>query len=177
MHICWLAGHFVEEYTPSEYACRGANASFSVIRLLASRRKTAPTSRGVAQSEAADQDRAVLGDDRAQGLPMLGRPARRVPAGLGPQHGWFAGLQLDLEQSTLRIRWTSRFLLGCQFTRKPAVRRSAARPARLRPDGCAGSSGRRRRVRAGRRGRPGAASRGSAAGTPPCSGRPRQRPR
>src|ERR671916_2731256 len=44
MHICWLAGHFIEEYTASEYACRGANASFSWISPFASRRKTVPTS-------------------------------------------------------------------------------------------------------------------------------------
>ena len=110
MHICWLAGHFVEEYTPSEYACRGAKASCSVIRPLASRRKTAPTSARVAQSEATDQDRAVLGDDRAQSLPMLGGPGRRVPAGLGLQHRWFPGLQVDVERRRSGYGGTSRFL-------------------------------------------------------------------
>src|SRR5438093_2597396 len=47
MHMCWLGGHFDEEYTPSEYLRRDAKASLSVIR-LPSRRKTAsvsPTSR------------------------------------------------------------------------------------------------------------------------------------
>src|SRR5215472_18457515 len=41
MHMCWLGGHFDEEYTPSEYRCRGAKASLSDIR-LPSCRKTAP---------------------------------------------------------------------------------------------------------------------------------------
>src|SRR5216117_1012308 len=40
MHMCWLGGHFDEEYTPWEYLRRGAKASLSVIR-LPSRRKTA----------------------------------------------------------------------------------------------------------------------------------------
>src|SRR5437867_11511728 len=40
MHMCWLGGHFDEEYTPSEYLRRDAKASLSVIR-LPSRRKTA----------------------------------------------------------------------------------------------------------------------------------------
>src|SRR5437773_6878213 len=43
MHMCWLGGHFDEEYTPSEYLRRAAKASFSVIR-LPSRRKTASVS-------------------------------------------------------------------------------------------------------------------------------------
>src|SRR5206468_12139156 len=43
MHMCWLGGHFDEEYTPSEYLRRDAKASFSVIR-LPSRRKTASVS-------------------------------------------------------------------------------------------------------------------------------------
>src|SRR5438876_10012815 len=43
MHMCWLGGHFDEEYTPSEYLRRPAKASFSVIR-LPSRRKTASVS-------------------------------------------------------------------------------------------------------------------------------------
>ncbi|GGR53652.1 hypothetical protein GCM10015536_68870 [Streptomyces griseomycini] len=38
----------------------------------------------VAQPEAADQDAAVLGDDGAQRLPVLGRPARSVTGGPGP---------------------------------------------------------------------------------------------
>src|SRR5881409_4523450 len=33
MHMCWLGGHFDEEYTPWEYLRRGAKASLSVIRL------------------------------------------------------------------------------------------------------------------------------------------------
>src|SRR5213083_1811493 len=33
MHIGWFGGHFDEEYTPGQYWRRGANASFSVIRL------------------------------------------------------------------------------------------------------------------------------------------------
>src|SRR3989449_7326416 len=40
MHMCWLGGHFDEEYTPWEYLRRGAKASLSVIR-LPSPRKTA----------------------------------------------------------------------------------------------------------------------------------------
>src|SRR5215218_8223603 len=44
MHICWLAGHLVEEYTPPPRACRGAKDSRSAIRLAPARpRKTAPT--------------------------------------------------------------------------------------------------------------------------------------
>src|SRR5437867_1203427 len=49
MHICWFGGHFVEEYTPSEYLRRGAKASRSVIK-LPSRRKTAPTSSALRSS-------------------------------------------------------------------------------------------------------------------------------
>src|SRR5207245_8907335 len=40
MAVCWVGGHFDEEYTPWEYLRRGAKASLSVIR-LPSRRKTA----------------------------------------------------------------------------------------------------------------------------------------
>src|SRR6266540_4256917 len=40
MHIGCLGGHFDEEYTPSEYIRRGANASFSSIK-PPSRRNTA----------------------------------------------------------------------------------------------------------------------------------------
>src|SRR5215472_10452179 len=43
MHMCWLGGHFDEEYTPSEYRRRDAKASLSVIR-LPSCRKTASVS-------------------------------------------------------------------------------------------------------------------------------------
>src|SRR5437773_3823387 len=43
MHMCWLGGHFDEEYTPSEYLRRDAKASLSVIR-LPSCRKTASVS-------------------------------------------------------------------------------------------------------------------------------------
>ena len=99
MHIGWFAGHFVEEYTPSEYACRGAKASLSAIRpVAASRRKTAADLGRVAQPEAADQDRPVLGDDAAQRVPVLGRPARGVAAGLGPQHRRPAGSPVHVEQ-------------------------------------------------------------------------------
>src|SRR6266536_5333880 len=44
MHICWVGGHFDEEYTPAEYVRRPANASFSVIVVGASRWKTAAIS-------------------------------------------------------------------------------------------------------------------------------------
>ena len=50
------------------------------------------------QPEAADQDAAVLGDDGAQRVPVLGRPVRRVAGGLGRQHRRFAGLQVHVKQ-------------------------------------------------------------------------------
>src|SRR3954451_25261553 len=44
MHIGWFCSHFDEEYTPSEEVWRDAKAPLSVIRPVASRRKTAPIS-------------------------------------------------------------------------------------------------------------------------------------
>ena len=63
----------------------------------------------VAQAEAADQDRTVLGDDGAQRVPVLGRPARRVAGSLGQQDRRLAGLPVHVERLTLGTRTTSRF--------------------------------------------------------------------
>ena len=53
---------------------------------------------GVPQVEAANQNRTVLGDDGAQGIPVLGRPARRVAGGLDRKDGRLARLQVDFQQ-------------------------------------------------------------------------------
>ena len=40
----------------------------------------------------------MLGDDGAQRVPVLGRPARGVAGGVGPQHRGLAGGQVDVDQ-------------------------------------------------------------------------------
>ena len=53
--------------------------------------------RGVAQSETANQERSLFGDEGADSLAVLGRPACGVDARLDPQQRRFAGLEICVQ--------------------------------------------------------------------------------
>ena len=103
MHICWFGGHFDAEYTPSPKFRRAAKASLSVISPVASRAEDRAGLGRVAQPEATDQDAAVLGDDGAQRVPVVGRPAGAQPgvrSAASSQHRGPSGLHVHVEQGS-----------------------------------------------------------------------------
>jgi len=88
MHMCWLGGHFDAEYTPSEYLRGRECFPLGHQTALAERRLRSRPRRA---TESANEKRTVLEDGGAQGVAVLGRPARRIVGCINPQHRRRAG--------------------------------------------------------------------------------------
>ena len=103
-------------------ARRGAKASRSAISPSASPAEHLTDFGRVAQSEAAYQHRAVLGDDRAQCVPVLGGPAGRVAGASTCRIGGRPGEQVDVDAGTRTASVRSVPVTSSAWRHRPGVR-------------------------------------------------------